>query len=180
MRIHKTAMDGVFSIDLPCFNDARGRFVKTYRDDVLQQCGIQTKFYEGYFSVSEKNVLRGMHFQLPPHHHDKLVSHISGDILDVVLDLRTTSKTYGKTIAFELNDQKRMSIFVPAGCAHGFLSRSSGATLQYLTSSLYSQEYDSGILWNSFGFPWPIESPILSNRDQDFISLQDFSSPFNE
>jgi dTDP-4-dehydrorhamnose 3,5-epimerase len=118
-----------------------------------------------------------MHFQLPPNDHEKLIYVSEGKILDVILDIRKFSPTYGKFVFVELH-QFGSSIFIPKGCAHGFLSISKTATVTYNVTSVYNSESDSGILWNSFGFDWGVNYPIMSERDQSFVSLIDFNSPF--
>jgi dTDP-4-dehydrorhamnose 3,5-epimerase len=135
---------------------------------------------ESYFSISKRNVIRGMHFQLPPNDHEKLVYVPHGAILDVVVDLRKNSPTYGKYISIELSDQNKKSIFIPKGFAHGFKSLFDDTITVYNVATEYSSIADSGIHYNSFGFDWEIKHPIVSPRDVKFIGLNGFikNNPF--
>jgi dTDP-4-dehydrorhamnose 3,5-epimerase len=122
-------------------------------------------------------VVRGMHFQLPPHDHEKLVYVTAGSILDVVVDLRRTSGTYGQVFSVELVEHQS-SLFIPRGFAHGFLALSPNATVVYNVATGYQPTADAGIRWDSLGFAWPVAAPIMSDRDAAFPSLAEFSSPF--
>jgi dTDP-4-dehydrorhamnose 3,5-epimerase len=175
LKFKSTNIPGCYFIHTGIFNDKRGRFTKLYKEDSFQQNGIRIPIKEQFFTLSHKNVLRGMHFQLPPYDHSKIVTCISGSILDVVLDLRVNSPSYGKCESFELSGN---SIFIPSGVAHGFLSLVDNSIVFYNTSTLHMPDYDSGIHWDSFNFNWPCKSPIVSNRDKDLITFQQFDSPF--
>jgi dTDP-4-dehydrorhamnose 3,5-epimerase len=133
---------------------------------------------ESYFSVSAKDVIRGMHFQLPPHQHAKIVFCPFGAILDVVVDLRKASPTYGHCFHQVLSAENHKAFYVPEGCAHGFRALSEGAITYYLVSSEYQAGSDTGILYSSIGFDWACEQPVLSDRDRAFVSLGEFQSPF--
>jgi len=172
-----TEIKEVFVIDNFHSGDIRGTFVKTYNSEKLAETGFDGIFRESYYSRSHKNVIRGMHFQIPPHDHEKLVYVTEGVIMDVVLDLRCNSNTYGRSISVKLTEFGR-SVFIPKGCAHGFLTLSDTATVVYMVSSVYNQSSDSGILWNSFGFDWETPSPVLSERDRSFQAFNHFESPF--
>ena len=121
-----------------------------------------------------------MHFQLPPHHHEKLVYVPQGAILDVVIDLRKKSPTFGKYISVELSDQNNKSIFIPKGIAHGFKTLLDHTITVYNVATEYNSISDSGIHYNSFGFDWNLSSPILSSRDEFFLGLNSFlqKNPF--
>ena len=119
-----------------------------------------------------------MHFQVPPFDHSKLITVISGRILDVVLDIRRNSKTFGKHFAIELSRDNKKSLYIPKGLAHGFAVLSEIAIAYYQVTSEYSQNLDQGIHFNSFRFDWPIQEPILSIRDQNFPHFNEFNSPF--
>lgn len=168
---------GLYLIDNFTATDYRGVFVKTFHEELFKSICFDNKFRESYYSQSQKDVIRGMHFQLPPHDHEKLVFVSDGTILDVVLDLRKESETYLKYQSFIL-DAFGKSVFIPKGCAHGFLTLSKSATVMYNVTTVYNSIADTGILWNSFGFNWNIENPIISNRDQLFGKLPEFQSPF--
>jgi dTDP-4-dehydrorhamnose 3,5-epimerase/CDP-3, 6-dideoxy-D-glycero-D-glycero-4-hexulose-5-epimerase len=177
MKVLPTELDGVFVLKPNVFEDARGSFVKTYHEELFASCGIKFSPKEEFFSTSRKNVLRGMHFQQPPAAHDKLVYCPAGRVLDVVLDLRAKAKG-ARCISRELSAQNREMLFIPVGCAHGFLALEDDSMMVYQTSTVHSPSHDAGVLWNSFGFGWPLKNPILSERDQKFPALRDFKSPF--
>jgi dTDP-4-dehydrorhamnose 3,5-epimerase len=178
MELVATELPGLQIIRPKIFQDARGSFVKTFHRDAFRELGLDFAPREEFFSTSAKNVLRGMHFQLPPAAHAKLVYCIVGRVLDVVLDLRKNSSTFGRSCAHELNATSREMFFIPVGFAHGFLALEDGATMVYQTSTVHSPAHDAGIVWNSFGFDWPVKNPILSERDKKFSALRDFQSPF--
>jgi dTDP-4-dehydrorhamnose 3,5-epimerase len=159
-------------------HDRRGRFVKILQQDVYSQHGVPTHFAEVYYSISENNVLRGLHFQIPPHDHYKLVTCVEGNVFDVIVDLRKDSPQYGHHEVFDLDGARGDSVFVPAGCAHGFYVRSKSATMLYSVSTVYVASHDSGIRWDSAGVPWPVANPIVSDRDAGLMSFADFATPF--
>lgn len=165
-------------ITLPAFTDERGVFVKTFHDTTLKQAGIDFVLRESYFSLSKKDVIRGMHFQTPPHHHAKIVYCPQGAILDVIVDLRKDSPTYGQSYAHELSAENHKAYYIPEGFAHGFKSLTDDAITYYLVSSEYSQPNDTGIRYDSIGFDWGIDKPVISQRDLSFPAMKDFHSPF--
>jgi dTDP-4-dehydrorhamnose 3,5-epimerase len=162
------------------FDDARGCFVKTFHEGQLAALGIVLAVREEFFSISSANVLRGMHFQRPPNAHQKLVYCIQGRVLDVLLDLRKDSPTFGQSCAFELSAANRHVAYIPVGLAHGFLSSEDGSCLVYKTDVVYAPESDAGIKWDSFGFDWRLggATPEVSERDSKHPALSEFESPF--
>ncbi len=178
MRLLETPIAGCFEIDYVSSTDKRGRFVKTFADGAYREFGLRADWKEEYYSVSARNVMRGMHFQTPPMQYAKLVYCVSGAVLDVVLDLRKASATYGKAASFELSARKANIIYMSEGLAHGFMSLSDESIMQYKVTAVHSPVNDRGILWNSFGFDWPLAQPIISERDQLHPSLDSFESPF--
>ncbi len=163
------------------FEDARGNFVKPFHEDQLAAHGIHMTLREEFFSTSSAGVLRGMHFQVPPHAHQKLVYCITGRVTDVLLDLRKNSPTFGESAAFALSAANRHVVFIPAGLAHGFLSLEDDSCLVYKTDCVHSPDSDGGILWDSFGFHWPLSGnreAIISERDLKHPRFPDFDSPF--
>lgn len=172
MKIGKTNLDGVYEIENKIFRDERGIFIKTFHRDVFKEEGLETDFKESFYSVSKKNVIRGMHYQKPPYDHAKLVYVVSGEILDVAVDIRHGSGTHGQYFATILSAENGKSIYMAKGFAHGFLTMSDSATVVYLLSTVHSPEHDSGILWNSFGFEWGVSNPIISKRDESFNSFK--------
>ena len=178
MELVPTELPGLQLIRPRIFQDARGSFVKTFHCNSFRELGLDFEPHEEFFSTSAKGVLRGMHFQLPPAAHAKLIYCIVGSVLDIVLDLRRESPTSGRCCKRELNAANREMLFIPVGFAHGFLALEDGATMVYQTSTIHSPAHDAGVRWDSFGFDWPVKSPILSERDQKFPPLRDFISPF--
>lgn len=175
MEILETKLNGIYIIKNQHFSDSRGEFIKIYNNNNFN---LNTDFKEQYYSISNKGVIRGMHFQLPPYDHVKLVSLIKGRAKDIILDLRKFSNTYGNFISVELSESSKDSIYIPSGFAHGFEALESGTIMLYNVSTVYNSEYDEGILWDSFGANWNTSTPILSNRDKSFIEFKNFKSPF--
>lgn len=180
MQLISEPLPGVKVLRPFVFEDARGNFVKPYHEDQLAGHGISLHVREEFFSTSSANVLRGMHFQLPPHAHQKLVYCITGRVLDVLLDLRQESPTFGEAATFELSAINRHSVYIPKGIAHGFLSLEDNSCLIYKTDAVHAPDCDAGILWNSFGFDWPIDgmSAVISARDTSHPEFSKFENPF--
>ena len=174
LEFEKTPIEGLFVVRNFQASDDRGCFVKTFNMSLFKENEIEFCSAESYYSKSKLNVIRGMHFQTPPHDHQKLVYVTSGRILDVVVDLRSNSSTYQKCFSIELSENNATSLFLPKGIAHGFLSLSENTTTVYNVSSVYEMNSDSGIRYDSFGFDWGIENPIVSERDQNFMSMDEF------
>ncbi|TSA26627.1 dTDP-4-keto-6-deoxy-D-glucose epimerase [bacterium] len=178
MQIISTLISGLFLFKLNTFFDKRGSFVKVYNDEYFQKHGLNFHIRENYYTVSAKYVIRGMHFQIPPHDHEKLVCVTKGKIIDVILDIRKKSKTYGKYLSYELSDINELCVFIPKGCAHGFRSLEDDTYVTYMQSTCYYLESDKGIRYNSFGFDWECENPIISKRDLNFPIFDNLITPF--
>lgn len=178
MKHFEPILNGAYVIDLPAFFDDRGSFVKTFHDTTLKEHGIDFELKESYFSWSKKDVIRGMHFQLPPHHHAKIVFCPQGAILDVIVDLRKDSATYGQYYEQELSADNHKAYYIPKGFAHGFKALTDDAITYYLVSSEYSKEHDTGILYSSFGYDWNVNDPVISERDMSFPKLEDWKTVF--
>jgi dTDP-4-dehydrorhamnose 3,5-epimerase len=178
MEIENTFIPGLKLIHLNKFEDKRGSFTKVFNYDFFIENELSTDFKESYYSISEKNVIRGMHFQIPPYEHTKLVYLNQGSIVDVVLDIHKDSPTYGKYFSIELNTNNPVLIYISIGCAHGFLSLEDHSIVTYLQTTCYNSQSDCGIKYDSFGMDWNIEIPILSQRDISFLPLNQFKSPF--
>lgn len=169
------SLAGVRIVPLKRFEDLRGNFVKLGEEAFpLPTRNARDEFC----SLSRRDVLRGMHFQTPPFDHAKRVVCMTGKILDVLVDLRTDSATCGAHMVIQLSADKPEALFIPTGVAHGFLSLQDDTLMHYLTTSAHHGPADAGILWDSFGFRWPVENPILSSRDAGFVRFEDFASPF--
>lgn len=169
MRYNETPIKGVYLIDLEKRSDERGFFARMYCREEFAHQGLDTQFLQANNSASvHKGTLRGMHYQLPPKAETKLVRCIRGSIYDVVLDLRPNSLTFGKSYGATLSADNRLMMYVPKGCAHGFLTLENDAEVFYLVSETYSKEQERGIRWNDprFQIKWPFAPSVVSDRDQ--------------
>ena len=171
-------LNGAYIFTMPSSEDDRGTFVKTFQESRLKKAGIDFVLKESYFSSSKKDVIRGMHFQLPPHQHSKVVFCQQGAILDVIVDMRKDSPTYGQYFADELSAENNKAYYIPEGFAHGFRALTDNAVTYYLVSSEYNKEHDTGIRFDSIGFDWGVNDPIVSARDRSFVGVGEFESPF--
>jgi dTDP-4-dehydrorhamnose 3,5-epimerase len=176
--VEETTLTGLLKLQCPVFEDNRGRFIKSFQESKLSELGLETHFPEEFITTSGKNVIRGLHLQLPPHDHIKIVSCTAGEIWDVILDLRRGSSTYGKYEAFSLRENSGLSLYIPKGFAHGFLSMKDKSIANYRVSTEHSPAHDTGVLWNSADINWPMSNPIVSERDQRLKSFSEFNSPF--
>ena len=174
MKFETSLLEGCALITLEEFHDSRGSFTKIYNEAIFKEYGINTVFKEQFFSTSHKNVLRGMHYQSAPFEHCKLIVCMSGSVLDVVLDTRKDSPTFGQSTSFFLEEGDGKAVFIPEGMAHGFLSLQENTVLMYAASSEQEKSAEGGILWNSFGFDWTCDSPTLSERDMSHESFETF------
>lgn len=178
MEIVETPFAGLLILRTPVFLDERGCFQKLFNDDFFREHGLDCDFKEFYYSVNRKDVIRGMHYQEPPCDHTKLVYVSAGRILDVVLDIRTSSETYGQCFSIVLDGRKGEYLYIPKGFAHGFLSLEEGSVVNYAQTSCYSREHDCGIDALSIPFDWDTAEPVRSGRDLSFVPLNQFNSPF--
>ena len=177
-EIKKTNIPGCLEIIPTVFEDYRGSFVKIFHDDEFIKLGLQTIFSEEYYSVSKKGVVRGMHFQTPPHDQVTIVYCLCGKVFDVVIEIRKGSPKYGEYLVFELDPEKPSMIYIPSGLAHGFYAMEDNTLMVYKVTMVYSPENDTGIRWDSAGVSWPAEKPIISERDAQFEKFCDFKTPF--
>ena len=178
MDIELTDIPGCYVLQAKVMRDPRGTFVKTFHSPRFEELGLRTDWQEEYFSSSAVGVVRGMHFQLPPADHAKMVFCLTGEVLDVVVDLRRGSPRFGRAQGFTLSEANGRGLYLPTGCAHGFVSRVDGSDMYYKVTSVHSPEHDAGVAWDSIGFDWPVADPALSDRDRRHPALADFSSPF--
>jgi dTDP-4-dehydrorhamnose 3,5-epimerase len=178
MKVVSSKLSGCYEILPEIFRDERGEFIKTFHSDTFKNLNLCSDFREEYYSISGKNVLRGLHFQLPPEDHVKLVYCTSGMAMDVVVDLRVDSITYGQHEIFELSPLKANSVYIPSGMAHGFYAMQDNTVMIYKTSTVYSPGNDSGLRWNSVDVNWPEKDYILSERDKHLVTFENFESPF--
>lgn len=178
MKITDLDLAGAKRITLPSSIDIRGSFTKIYHEGLYLEGGICFQIREQYISVSSKDVIRGMHFQTPPYDCVKLVAVLEGAALDVILDLRPSSPTYLQTAQVELRSGQPEAVLIPAGFAHGFLALEDHTSMLYNVSEVYAPQHDTGIRWDSFGFVWPVQQPIVSRRDQELIPLNELQALF--
>tara|TARA_B100001057_G_C22829780_1_gene942915 strand:+ start:1748 stop:2290 length:543 start_codon:yes stop_codon:yes gene_type:complete len=171
MEIKELPFAGLFLINSFFANDERGSFVKNFHKDKFNSHGIDFELRELFYSESKKDVIRGMHFQTPPHEHSKIIFPMKGSILDVVVDLRKDSDSFGKYHVEEISYKDNKALYIPEGFAHGFLSLENDTRMVYLVNKEHSPNNDSGIRWDSFGFKWPCIKPLISNRDMSFNAL---------
>ena len=177
-KVVKNYFGGAMLIETPKFEDDRGLFHKVYNCDEFKKLSINFEPKEQFFSISSKNVLRGMHFQIKQYAQAKLVSCLSGKILDVIVDLRNNSESFKKVISVELDSKKPYALYIPVGFAHGFVSLQEKSIMQYLTSTVYNKDFDKGIHWNSIDFKWPKEKYILSKRDSSHPHIDNLKCEF--
>ena len=178
MRIEPIKILGCYQIFPKKIDDSRGSFVKTFEWERFKDSGLVTNFAEEYYSRSQKSVLRGLHFQAPPHEHTKIVYCLKGEVFDVLVDLRSGSPTFGQASTFLMSAESANLLYIAPGVAHGFYVLSEEAILQYKVTSSYKEAFDSGIKWNSVEIDWPNKTPIISDRDNSFEALSSFKSPF--
>ena len=180
LRVTPLALAGAAVVEPIVQRDQRGSFVKTFHAAQLADAGLQFELREEFYSVSHRGVLRGMHFQTPPFAHKKLVCCLAGRVLDVLVDLRRGSATFGTACSLELSAERPQMVWVPPGLAHGFLSLDDGSCVTYKTDREYAPQHDAGIRWDSFGFAWPLAADelIISPRDRQHPPLAQFASPF--
>jgi dTDP-4-dehydrorhamnose 3,5-epimerase len=174
MQIKQTGIDGLLEIIPEIYGDNRGWFFEFYKENSFQQLGISYQFPQENISFSKKGVIRGLHFQLPPWQQAKLVSVLSGKVLDVVVDLRKDSSTFGKTYSCILDASRHNLLMVPEGFAHGFAALEDTLFL-YKSSNLYNRDSESGIIWNDphLNIQWPFSAPMLSEKDQMLATFKE-------
>lgn len=183
IEVIKTNIEGVLIIQPKVFGDERGYFLESFNArEFAEKTGVDITFVQDNESRSHCGVLRGLHFQLPPFTQSKLVRVVRGRVLDVAVDIRKGSPTYGQHISCELTEENHRQFFVPKGFAHGFCVLSDDAVFQYKCDNFYAPQADAGIsiLDNSLGIDWgiPMDKAILSDKDTKHVCLKDFESPF--
>lgn len=184
MGVIKTELDGVLIIEPKVFGDQRGYFFESYNEARFrEETGLDVTFVQDNESKSSYGVLRGLHFQKAPHAQGKLVRVVSGRVLDVSVDIRKGSPTFGKHVAVELTGENHRQVYIPRGFAHGFVVLSPEAIFQYKCDSLYAPESEGAIAWNDpqLGIDWkiPFEDVILSEKDKHHPLLSDATELFD-
>lgn len=173
-------MEGVLIIKPDVFRDDRGYFFESYNYDKFLKEGLEINFVQDNESSSRKGVIRGLHFQIPPFEQAKLVRVMKGSALDVVVDLRKSSPTYGQWTSVLLSGKNKWMFWIPAGFAHGFATLEEDTVFFYKCTKVYNKESERSILWNDpdINIKWGIEKPIISERDKSAPGFRDFKSPF--
>ena len=181
VEIIRSEIEGLAIIKPRIFADDRGQFWESYNRNAFVAAGITDDFVQDNQSVSKINVLRGLHFQAPPHAQAKLVRVLKGSVLDVVLDIRKGSPTYGRHESIVLSAENNLMFFIPVGFAHGFLSLEDNSVFQYKCSGFYNKASEGCLLWNdpALKINWGISNPLLSPKDLEGELLEKFTSPFD-
>ncbi len=179
MILEKTNIEDIILLTPRVYKDERGYFMESYNQKKVEIL-IKDRFVQDNESVSHKNVLRGLHFQVPPHAQSKLIRVIKGSILDIAVDLRKDSSTYGEHFKHVLSGENKKQLYIPVGFAHGFLSLEDDTILNYKCSDYYSASAEASIIWNDpqLNIDWGIENPILAEKDQLAENFITFENPF--
>jgi dTDP-4-dehydrorhamnose 3,5-epimerase len=174
MKTTRTELEGVLIIEPPVFPDDRGYFMETFQQKRYHEIGIDTSFVQDNLSFSKKGTLRGLHFQ-HPHAQAKLVQVLQGEVLDVIVDIRKGSPTFGRWAGIRLSEQNKRQLFVPENFAHGYCVLSETALFTYKCSEFYNPACEKGIRWSdpNIGIQWPLADPILSDKDSRYPALKD-------
>jgi dTDP-4-dehydrorhamnose 3,5-epimerase len=173
-------MEGPLVIEPRIFNDPRGYFYESYNSDIFKAAGVDAVFVQDNQSLSHKGATRGLHFQAPPFEQGKLVRVVKGAVIDVIVDIRKSSPTFGKSFAIELSESNHLMFWIPPGFAHGFETLEDKTIFLYKCTNVYHKESEGGLLWNdpALEIKWQSENAIISEKDQLLPSLKDFVSPF--
>ena len=180
MNIKKTDLPGLLVIEPRVFGDERGYFFESYNLSLFKEAGLDVNFLQDNESMSAKGVLRGLHFQEPPFEQGKLVRVARGAVLDVSVDIRKDSPTFGKWLSYELSEQNKRMLWIPPGFAHGFVSLSEDAIFIYKCTNLYNRESENSIFWNDpeLNIDWGIKNPLVSDKDKSAPLFRDLVSLF--
>jgi dTDP-4-dehydrorhamnose 3,5-epimerase len=180
MEIMQTDLQGLLIIKPRIFTDERGYFYESWNKESFSKAGIQTDFIQDNQSMSKQGVLRGLHFQAPPHAQAKLVRVVRGAVLDVAVDIRKNSPTYGRYWAIELSEENQLSFYIPEGFAHGFLTLQPNTIFSYKCSRLYNKNSEDCLLWNDpdLAISWNTTDPIVSDKDKEGKPFRKLQSLF--
>ena len=170
-----TKLDGVIIVTPKVFPDPRGFFIELFKTSEFQNSNIPGVFKQINFAHSNKGIVRGLHYQIPPFEQGKLVKCVRGKIFDVAVDIRKHSSTFGRWTGFNLSESNNKMVYIPPGYAHGFYTLSDNTNVMYLLTNEYSPEYERGIIWNDpqLHIQWPDGEKNLSERDKDFPKLME-------
>jgi dTDP-4-dehydrorhamnose 3,5-epimerase len=182
MKITTTPIEGLLIITPNVFKDDRGYFFESYSKKKLEEYGLNLDFVQDNQSKSCKGTLRGLHFQAPPYDQGKLVRVITGSVLDIAVDIRPNSPTYGKYHSCLLTEENNAQFWIPSGFAHGFLALEDDTIFSYMCTNYYHKDSEGGLLWNDtdLAINWQLINfePILSEKDMKLPTFKEFKSPF--
>ncbi len=180
MQVIETPIADLLILQPKVFQDDRGYFFESYNESILKNYGVDAKFVQDNQSLSQKNVLRGLHFQNPPYEQGKLVRVINGSVLDVVVDIRKNSPTYGKSFSLILNQTNKTMLWIPPGFAHGFLTLEDDTLFLYKCTNLYHKDSEGAIRWDDpeIAIDWGTTTPLLSGKDKEANFFKDLKSHF--
>jgi dTDP-4-dehydrorhamnose 3,5-epimerase len=180
LNLIKTSIQDLVLIQPDVFPDQRGYFFESFQKEKFLKLGIDAEFVQDNESMSQKNVLRGLHFQLPPFAQGKLVRVVKGAVLDVAVDLRKSSTTYGKWVSVTLDAKNKLMAWIPVGFAHGFLTLEDDTIFQYKCTNYYNKASEAGIIWNdpTLGIEWGTKEPLVSEKDLKGLLFNNLKSPF--
>ena len=180
MKIIKTPIQGLLVLQPNVFEDERGHFFESWSKEAFRNIGLELDFVQDNQSLSQKGVLRGLHFQNPPFSQGKLVRVIKGMVLDVAVDIRKESVTYGQHFSVELSEDNKTMFWLPPGFAHGFITLEDDTIFTYKCTGVYNKESEGALLWcdSDLKINWRIDSPIVSEKDQTAPNFSNFSSQF--
>jgi len=180
MQLISTPISDLFVIQPKVFEDPRGYFFESFNSNLFKQHHIAVDFVQDNQSLSQKDVLRGLHFQNPPYAQGKLVRVITGSVLDVAVDIRKNSATYGKHYSIVLSEKNKTQLWIPAGFAHGFLTLENNTIFSYKCTNFYNKASEDAIRWNDpdIGIKWGTGTPLLSEKDQEANFFKDLKSHF--
>lgn len=180
MEVIETKIKGLLIIKPKVFSDSRGYFFESYNADVFKKNNILADFVQDNQSLSNSRVLRGLHFQAPPFDQGKLVRVINGAVLDVAVDIRKSSSTYGEHVSIKLTEENKTMFYIPPGFAHGFVTLRDNTIFSYKCTNVYHKDSEGCVLWNDkdLNINWNVENPTLSEKDITGTPFKNFTSPF--
>ena len=180
MKIINTPLDGLLVFAPEIYEDDRGYFFESWNKKIFKELGLNYEFNQDNQSLSKYGVLRGLHFQNPPYAQGKLVRVVKGKVLDVVVDIRSDSSTYGSHYKIELSETNKLIFWIPPGFAHGFITLENDTIFSYKCTSVYNKQSEQALLWSdkTLNIDWQIKKPIVSQKDQNAIKFLSFKSKF--
>jgi dTDP-4-dehydrorhamnose 3,5-epimerase len=180
MKLKKTSIEGLLLIEPKIWKDDRGYFFESFRKDIFEKEGLNIDFIQDNQSLSHKGTVRGLHFQNLPYEQGKLVRVIKGKVLDVVVDIRKNSPTYGQKYSIELSEENQLQLWIPPGFAHGFSTLEDHTIFCYKCTNYYHKASEGGLRWNdpSLNIDWKVSTPIVSEKDSSLPLFRDFNSMF--